>query len=115
MQMHQRQCTLAPFGGLLAQELYDWYQTDHAWHELQSARALQDFNKVLEDWSTGDMHGLCQAACEEYNWLNTETIALGKNVWRVKPKFHMFQEMAQFQNLELGNPKGFGSTKMRTL
>ena len=53
------------------------------------------------------MHGLCQAVCEEYSWLNTETIALGNNVWRAKPKFHMFQEMAQFQNLELGNPKGF--------
>ena len=98
---------LAPFGVLLAQELYDWYQTDHAWHVLQCARALQDFYKVLEDWSTGDIHGLCQAVCEEYSWLNTETIALGKNVWRVKPKFHMFQEMAQFQNLELGNPRVF--------
>ena len=38
---------------------------------------------------------------------NTENIALGKNLWRGKPKFHMFQEMAQFQNLELGNPMGF--------
>jgi hypothetical protein len=52
--------------------------------------------------------------CEEYSWLNTETIALGKNVWRVKPKFHMFQEMAQFQNLDLGNPS-FLSTHVRTL
>jgi hypothetical protein len=102
---------LAPFGVLLAQELYDWYQTDHAWHVLQCARALQDFYKVLEDWSTGDMHVLCQAVCEEYSWLNTETIALGKNVWRVRPKFHMFQEMAQFQNLELGNPRSFGEYK----
>ncbi len=71
--------------------------------------------KELEDWSTGAIHGLCQAVCEEYSWLNTENIAVGKNVWRVKPKFHMFQEMAQVQNLELRNPLVFGSTKMRTL
>ena len=49
---------LAPFGVLLAQELYDWYQTDHAWHVLQCAMALQDFYKVLEYWSTGDINGL---------------------------------------------------------
>jgi len=30
---------LAPFGVLLAQELYDWYQTDHAWHALQCGGA----------------------------------------------------------------------------
>jgi hypothetical protein len=69
---------LAPFGVLLAQELYDWYQTDHAWHVLQCARALQDFYKVLEDWSTGDIHGLCQAVCEEYSWLNIEKHCIGK-------------------------------------
>ena len=30
----------------------------------------------------------------------------GKNVWHVKPNFHMFQDMAQYQSLELGNPRG---------
>ena len=53
------------------------------------------------------MHGLCQAVCEEYNWLNTANIALGRHVWREQPKFHMFQEMAQVQNLELCNPMVF--------
>ena len=35
----------------------------------------------------------------------------GKNVWHAKPKFHMFQEMAQYQILELGNPRGFNEYK----
>ena len=70
-------------------------------------RHIQDFYKVLADWSTGDINWLCQAVCEEYSWLNIENIALGKNVWRVKPRFHMFQAMAQVQDLELGNPMVF--------
>ena len=53
------------------------------------------------------MWGLCQTVCEEYNWLNNEAWHTRKKVWHVKPKFHMFQEMAPDQNMDLGNPKDF--------
>jgi len=103
-----------PFGVVLAQELHDWYNTEHTLHVLQCATALMDFYKLLGDWQGGEqaLGELCQTVCEEYSWLNKEAAALGKNVWRVKPKFHMFQEMSQFQSVELGNPRGFWEYKV---
>ncbi len=55
--------------------------------------------------------GLCQVVCEEYNWLNNEAWHIARNVWNVKPKFHMFKDMAPYQSLEMGNPRVFWEYK----
>ena len=34
-----------------------------------------------------------------------------QRMWFIKPKFHLFQELVQYQALELGNPKGFWEYK----
>ena len=102
---------LTPFAVHLAQELHLKYDTEHTLHVLQCATALMDFYKVLSDWQCGDVAGLCQVVCSEYSWLNQEAWLHSKNAWRIKPKFHMFQEMCQFQSFELGNPRGFWEYK----
>ncbi|MFM7983770.1 MAG: hypothetical protein ACKPKO_31045, partial [Candidatus Fonsibacter sp.] len=51
------------------------------------------------------------SVCEEYSSLNIAAAHQGINVWHVQPQFHMFPELAQYQSLELGNPKGFSEYK----
>ena len=89
------------------------YNTEHTLHGPHCDTALIYFYQCLGNWNGGahKLGGLFQTVCEEYNWLNNEAWHIGRNVLHVKPKFHMFQEMAQYRCLELGNPKGFWEYK----
>ncbi len=44
---------------------------------------------------------------KEYSWLNNQAWHIGNNVACEANVFHMSQYVAQFQHLELGNPRGF--------
>ena len=48
-------------------------------------------------------------ACMCYGALSKE--AGDATCWRVKPKLHMWQELAEYQNVSLGNPKDFWAYK----
>ncbi|MFM7984284.1 MAG: hypothetical protein ACKPKO_33670, partial [Candidatus Fonsibacter sp.] len=54
---------------------------------------------------------MCPVVGEEYSWLNNETAHQGSNVRHVKPHCHMYQELAQYQSLELGSSNGIWEYK----
>ena len=57
------------------------------------------------------MGGPCQIVCEDHKWLNNEAWHIGRNVWHLKSRFHMLQEIAQYQSLALGSPGAFWEYK----
>ena len=50
-----------------------------------------------------------QKCCTMYKALHDEALAVhGHDLfWRQKPKMHLFQELAEYQQLTLGNPRLF--------
>ena len=45
--------------------------------------------------------------CELYGALGREATRQGSVCWRPKPKFHLAQELMEFQQYQMGNPVGF--------
>ena len=67
-------------GVKLAEELNDWYNTEHSLHVLHCSTALMDFYKCLGDWQGGaqTLGAPCQTVYQEYSWLNNEAFASRK-------------------------------------
>ena len=42
-----------------------------------------------------------------YGALSNQAADQGKDLWRVKPKFHLMQELCEFQGVRYGNPRNF--------
>ena len=42
-----------------------------------------------------------------YASLRNESLANGRDLWVIKPKFHLFQELFEYQGAFLGNPRNF--------
>eukprot|EP00969_Alexandrium_andersonii_P326929 14446959-Alexandrium_andersonii.AAC.1 len=54
----------------------------------------------------------CQRFLLLFSSLAREASAAGmEKHWAVKPKFHLFAEMAQYQTVEVGNPRSFWAYK----
>ena len=49
----------------------------------------------------------CMHFCELYGALEREAERNQQIAWKAKPKMHMFQELAEYQSFEIGNPAGF--------
>ena len=49
----------------------------------------------------------CQRCLRLYKALRVEAEAAGINRWALKPKIHMWQELAEFQAFDLGSPRAF--------
>ena len=84
--------------------------TVHSLTVLKCISALMDFYMLmsLDEWHPEAASKACQDCCLFYKALEEEAKAKhgGKNVlWRLKPKIHLFQELAQYQAREMGNPR----------
>ena len=103
---------LVPFGVLLAQEMFDMHKTDHFHLVLMTITALHDFYMIMStQWDATLAAMCCRKYLTLYSRLSKEAQLHNKCAWVIKPKFHMFQEMVEFQSFELGNPKGFWEYK----
>eukprot|EP00974_Lingulodinium_polyedra_P110324 10672075-Lingulodinium_polyedra.AAC.1 len=54
---------------------------------------------------------MCRKFCLLYSSLSLEPNNIKNDLWRVKPKMHLFQELAEEQTFALGNPKDFWAYK----
>ena len=104
---------LLPFGLQLARELYDRHKTRHCKTVLQAVSHMMDFymNMASDDFDPDAATESCNAFCLLYKALSTEADRAGKRAWWMKPKLHMFQELAEFATHELGNPAEFWNYK----
>ena len=103
---------LLPFGALLACELAEVDGTSHNHTVARMFCSLVE----LQRWVSGDLHPynsaraslLCRQVCTLYSALHTEATAKGKpNLWDLKPKAHLLQELIEYQSVYLGNPRHF--------
>ena len=75
--------------------------------------ALQEVQHVMDKaWDPALAGDLSVKIAEGLSKLNREALADLKadaklEMWRLKPKLHMTQELLEYQALELGNPRGF--------
>ena len=103
---------LLPFGALLAAEVANKHSTSHNHTVARMFHSLVE----LQRWVSGDhkpYNGettslLCRQCCVLYSALHSEATAKGKpNLWDLKPKVHLLQELIEYQSVELGNPRFF--------
>ena len=60
---------------------------------------------TCEQWDPVRAAECCRKFCTFYASLNKNSYTKGDDLlWRVKPKFHLFSELAEFQAPLLGNP-----------
>ena len=66
----------------------------------------------LPEFDADEAAAACQAFCTAYAALSREASKKKQvKAWRLKPKLHMFQELAEYQAKELGNPADFWNYK----
>jgi hypothetical protein len=63
-------------------------------------------------WNPETARSLSLKLAMGFAWLSKEAMAdpqpgAAQARWRMKPKFHMLQELLEFQSFSLGNPRGF--------
>jgi hypothetical protein len=105
---------LAPFCLDLAWEMNEKFQTEHTHLVFMMIQALNEFYIILMDgelWNQPDAAMTCQLFLELYKSLHLEARQKKVKMWAIKPKFHLFQELVQYQALEHGNPRGFWEYK----
>ena len=90
-------------------------QTEHSNAVLQCVSGHMEFYLLMgvEPYKPDLASAACQKFCTFYNALSKEAQDSHGNdlFWRIKPKFHMYQELAQYQTFVLGDPKLFWTYK----
>ena len=104
---------LVPLGLQLAQEMCEKKATTHNQTLLQAMSHMMDFYMAMSlDTFDPELAARSSRGCLEcYGALSREAIKQGKLMWKLKPKMHMFQELAEYQVYELGNPAEFWNYK----
>jgi hypothetical protein len=104
---------LIGFGQLVAQQLHDTWQSDHTALVLEVLTALEEVQYVMDKaWDPALASHLSVKIADGLSTLNAEAIGHLKDeakleLWRVKPKLHLMQELLEYQSFLLGNPRGF--------
>ena len=104
---------LVPFCLGLAYEMWQGSQSDHHHMVFIMVQALHDFYMIMMNgkWHQQEASNQCQIFMDLYKKLHLEALSMKQRMWYIKPKFHLFQELVQYQALELGNPRGFWEYK----
>ena len=104
---------LVPWGVELAEALHERYANDHTNAVLGVANNLLDFYVVMHmaKYDAERAARACRQCCILYQALGDEARRLGESGWVAKPKWHLFQELAEFMARESGNPRFFWSYK----
>ena len=101
---------LVPFGVVLARDMYDRSKSAHAKTTLVCVSRLLDFYMLMgmDSYNAEAGKEACRVCVSMYRALWQEAIREGEeHRWRLKPKAHMFQELAEYQGPILGNPRHF--------
>eukprot|EP00974_Lingulodinium_polyedra_P051570 4961493-Lingulodinium_polyedra.AAC.1 len=100
---------LVPFGVEIAQLMCSKQPGPHTLALLRCMTGLLDFYVclTLDEFKPELAYSSCQQFCSFYSALSKEGQKKhGTDLfWRVKPKFHLFCELAQFQCKHMGNPR----------
>ena len=102
---------LVPFAVECAQSLHEQEQTVHSLTVVKAMVSLLEFNLCLgmEDFNPDLAASACRKFCGFYKALHDE--AQSEVFWKLKPKLHQFQELAEYQVYYLGNPKLYWNYK----
>ena len=94
---------VAPFALEIATAMYANDPNEHTNNVLKCVSGLMDFYMIMgmEPYPVAEAKVACEQMCTAYVALHDATIP---NRWALKPKIHMFMEMALFQTEELGSP-----------
>jgi hypothetical protein len=104
---------LIGFGKLVAQQCHDTWQGDHSHTVLMMLQDLEEVQHVMDKaWDPARASDLSVRIALGLSSLNAEAIGNLKadanlELWRVKPKLHLMQELLEYQAFLLGNPRGF--------
>ena len=88
---------LVAFGFQLAQEMHEKLQTPHTNTVLQCMVHLYDFYMLISggNFDAKLAKDACMGFCTMFSALSREAEREGKQLWVMKPKIHMFQELNQ--------------------
>ena len=94
---------LVPFAFELAFDFNESLKTEHSHAIACLFGYLLRFYMTLDTqpFDAGMAASSCRKFCVLYVSLNK---TFGPELWRVKPKLHLFQEMAEYLSFDLGNP-----------
>ena len=101
---------LVPFAFSLAQEMHEARPTRHTMSVRACVASLMDFYMLmsLDVYDVEAGSAACRKCVGLYRALSMEAAAHGREKdWKMKPKLHMFQELAEFQAPQMGNPRNF--------
>lgn len=101
---------LVAFGLECAISLHEFAPGPRSRTILQMVSSLMEFYMLMdcEDVSADLASAAAKKCCLLYAGLSKESLARGADLfWRVKPKFHLWVELAEYQCEYLGNPKLF--------
>ena len=103
---------VVPFALECAIEMNEHCQTTKSLTILQCLSSLMDFYMLmqLDTWHRHVAAAACRKFCILYSALSQQAEKEGHPLhWRVKPKFHTFCELAEYQTPLLGNPAKYWS------
>ena len=102
---------MVPFAVEMAIEMHALIDSPHSLTVVQCASSLMDFYMLmlLNEWHHEEASFACRKFCTLYAALSREaaTSGPGDRFWRVKPKFHMFSELAEYKAPVYGNPSEY--------
>ena len=99
---------MVPFGVQVAQELHEAHGTHHSAMVLELAQVLHNIYQCMDtNWDSDLAATLSMRLATLYRELCDDCQENGIDMWRMKPKLHMVQEMLEYQSKELGNPRGY--------
>ena len=95
-----------PFALELAIAMKTARPTAHFDTVASCASCLMDFYILLDsdEWNHDAAAEACRRFCVLFHALSREAAARDPRHWKMKPKMHLFQELAEFQTAELGHP-----------
>ena len=103
---------LIPFGFEIAQKYHSIVNTAVSKTIMQTFSALLDFYMLMSrEWDGKLAKQYCRRYCVLYGSLNDDAHSRNSNLWPIKPKMHMFQELGEFLTEEVGNPSQFWAYK----
>ena len=100
---------VVPFALEIATALHAQYGNKHSENVLRCVSGLMDLYMTfgIRPFPTINAQKATQTVATAYVELNKEAVKLGNDLWRIKPKIHMFMELGFFQSEELGDPMNY--------
>ena len=96
---------LAPFALMLAQKYLDERRVALCQLLCRFYEILYQEGQFLSAAAAEELPGVGRRICLLYSMLAAEAAERGAKLWKTSPKLHLFQHVAEWQSVELGNPR----------